>query len=153
MLQLTRTWHVVPTRVFQRLNEPQDTLAGGMPATPRSSHLSNSPARAPCSAERKTSNLCRGLFKATATAGASSLSPDNEASRLHKCETKFPLIEPNFSASPPCTSGLLLLPPSCGAAELSQPDLILPSQKYAGCSHPGNLGKCLQNVLDSTASG
>lgn len=43
------------------------------------------------------------------------------------------------------TPSAMLPPPTYRSSELSLPDLILPTQKYPECSHPGRLGKCLQN--------
>lgn len=51
--------------------------------------------------------------------------PENEASRLRKCETEFPLNQPSFSVSPaPQHHSPALLPP----AGPSLPDLISPTE-------------------------
>lgn len=51
--------------------------------------------------------------------------PENEASRLHKCETEFPLNQPGFSASPAPQHHSPALLPSAGP---SLPDLISPTE-------------------------
>ena len=94
----TRTWEGVPGGVLLRLRESRDTLPAGIPAHPPVV-LSGSQPSLP--AQEFSFGLFRGLFKATAAAGAGSPLPEIEASCLRKCETEFPLHQPSFLSFSP----------------------------------------------------
>lgn len=72
--------------------------------------------------------------------------PESEASRLRKCETEFPLNQPDFSASPaiaPQHHSPALLP----SAGPSLPDLISPTE-IVWVLIAQDSWKCLQNDLN-----
>ena len=121
----TRTWEGVPGGVFLRLRESRDTLPAGIPAHPPVV-LSGSQPSLP--AQEFSFGLFRGLFKAQ---------PQQVPAapclrlRLHACVSarqNSHCISPAFSASLRCTPVLPPRPASCGSAQLSLPDLILPTQ-------------------------